>query len=193
MPGVTTLVPGGPAPADDLTPTDYRDIYDELRSKCSLRQFVDTLSSAYSIAFWSKYERDPEADLPREAKQELRRAVGVAPLPLTIGESVALAGPLATVYLVGDAPADRIVMVGADVHQPILLRLNGRLDILDDNPTGDPPAEYRVTELHRPQRRAARKSIGLSPANWERLSALRHEANMTWDELAAWVAQLCGV
>ena len=78
-----TLVTHTARAADNLTDAEYRDIYDELRQQHSLRQFVQITHTAYSIAWWSKYEHDSIA-LTRQARNELRAAVGLQPLPLTV-------------------------------------------------------------------------------------------------------------
>lgn len=167
--------------ADDLKPSDYRDIYDELRSKAALRKFVDDIvHSQYSIAWWSKYERN-EIALTRQARQELRVAVGLTALPPTIAEVAATIDPDATVYQVGLAAATRVVMVGCDVSEPINLHLNGRVDILDE-PTHNPPQKDDVTLVTSSQRpRTPSKAIRVSPAAFNRLSDRRRASGLTWD------------
>lgn len=56
-----TLVTRAARAADELSDADYRDIYDELRQQHSLRQFVEIIHTQYSIAWWSKYERNDAA------------------------------------------------------------------------------------------------------------------------------------
>lgn len=118
-----TLVTTCAQSADDLTDADYRDIYDELRVKCSLDTFVVTIGSAVSKAWWSKYERG-EATLTRSRRAELRAAVGLPPLPPAVADALANVDPDASVYQVGGQRASRVVLVGADVSA-VNLRLNG--------------------------------------------------------------------
>lgn len=187
-----TIVTSRAEAADELTPSDYRDIYDELRTKGSLRVFVETIGSQYSIAWWSKYERR-EIELTRQAKQELRQAVSLPPLPLTIAEAAATIDPDATVYQVGEQTATRVVMVGGDIAEPLTLHLNGRVTILDDEPSDDPAPEPGVTPVTTGKApRKPTKAIRVSPDSFDRLQRLRTDAGMTWDEFAVWVATLCG-
>lgn len=185
MPPVTTVTTRAES-AENLTDAQYREIFDELRSKTSLRQFAEFIHSGRSFAWWSKYERG-ETALDRQARQELRAIVGLPALPPTVAEACTAVAPDATVYQVGTATPDRVVLVGSDIHEPLALRLNGHLEA-----TGDPVAESHVTPVTRARLRLPTKAVRLSPDNWNRLSALRKEAGMTWDEFAAWVAELCG-
>lgn len=180
MTPTVTRVTGGAAAAETLSAQDYRDIYDELRHKCALRQFAETISSGVSFAWWSKYERDESMTLPWARRNELRRAVGLPELPPEPGAVLATAtvDPDARVWQVGQGAADHVVMVGQDVHEPMLLRLNGDLGVcLVDNPSSGSP----VTSRTAPQVRSKRASIHLSVALAERLSEARKTANMTWE------------
>ena len=181
---LVTTVTARAVASDQLSDRDYRDIFDELRTKGSLRAFVDVLASQYSIAWWSKYERD-EVQLTRAARQELRRAVSLPALPPTVAEATAAADPDATVYQVGEQPADRIILVGPDAHD-LDLHLNGQLTVA-------PAPGPAVTPVTRLRSRKPTKAIRLSPAQWDRLQQLRQDAHLTWDELADWIARLCGV
>ena len=92
------------ATLDDLSAADYKDVYDELRGRdpvtgayaVSLDKFVTMVTSAYSKAQWSKYHNG-EATLTRTMRNELRRAVGLAPLPPTVADATAAASPDAAV------------------------------------------------------------------------------------------------
>lgn len=181
MPPVVTTVTTRAHSADQLTDADYRDIYDELRSKCGLRQFAEQLGSRYSIATWSKYERG-ELTLPRPAKQELRAAVGLAPLPPTVEEAAARIDPDATVWQVGETVPNRVVMVGADVTKPFTVRLNSHVEIIDgdDNAPTPQPAVTAVTTPTRTRRPT--KAIRVSPTAFQRLSAARQQSGLTWDD-----------
>lgn len=176
--------------ADTLTGADYRDIYTELRARMSLRAFVDQVDSQYSIAWWSKYERS-ELELTRPARQELRRAVGLAPLPPTVAEATAGVDPDAAVYQVGDLPADRLILIGAAVSAadgaPLTLRINGDVHALDAEPGArtEPSPTVPVTPVTRPPRPAPRGTIHLPLSAWQRLSAARQAAGVTWEQFLA--------
>lgn len=181
---VTTVTARAEA-ADNLTPADYRDIYDELRSKAPLRGFVEMIHSQYSIAWWSKYERN-DVTLTRPARNELRVAVGLPALPLTVAEATVRVNPDATVYQVGRAPATRVVLVGADAPAALTLRLNGNLAVEHPERSGtasqDPAQTSGVTAVTRPPRRATpTRAIRVSLTRFERLNAARRRAGLTWD------------
>ena len=163
------VVRSGAARPDDLTDQDYADIYREIRDKMSLRQFVELVHSAYSIAFWSKYEAN-KGTLNRQARQELRRAVGLAPLDPSVGEALETVKGDATVYRVGAGQPDRVVLVGEDEHG-VLMRLNGRLDVLEQ--------PEPVTRLQRPRDLGR---ISLARPTWERLNAVRAARGLSWSE-----------
>lgn len=196
-----TVITTNAGSADTLTDQDYRDIYDELRQKCPLRQFAEAIHSAVSFAWWNKYERG-EAVLNRERRNELRAAVGLPALPATVAEACATADLDATVYQVGASPADRLILIGADAHDPLDLHINGNLAVIDapasvgandHSPLPAQPAQQsHVTPVTAPKRRAMTKAVRFSPERWERLSLLRKEADMTWDEFADWLLTLCG-
>lgn len=190
-----TILTSQAASSDQLTDGDYRDIYDELRQKCPLRQFAETIHSAVSFAWWNKYERG-EAVLNRERRNELRAAVGFPALPATVAEACATVDPDATVYQVGVAPADRLILIGADAHDPIDLHINGNLAVIDGRGgpacPPDQAQQSHVTPVTAPKRRVPTKAVRFSPDRWERLSLLRKEADMTWDEFADWILTLCG-
>lgn len=156
---------------DDLTDDDYRDIYAELREQHALRQFVTMIASGYSIAWWSKFEHG-EVELTRPARNELRCAVGLDALPVTVGEAVALADPDAVVYRVGTERPGVVILAA---HQaPIVMRLNGALTVGEDM-----PPNRRVTEVTRARRR---KTVSILPAIWAALNQARQSAGLTWDE-----------
>lgn len=159
------------AESDTLTATDYREIYEELRSNHTLRQFAELVHTRYSIAWWSKYERG-EVELTREARNELRRAVGPDVLPPTIAEAVASVDPNAAVYLIGEQRPTRVVLVGHD--EPITMHLNGSLTIVDA------VSNERVTVVTRRRRRA---SVSIQDDLHVRLNALRTARGWSWNEL----------
>lgn len=122
------------ATLDDLSAADYRDIYDELRGRdpvtgsyaVSLDKFVTLVTSQYSKAQWSKYHNG-EATLTRTMRSELRRAVGLKPLPPTVAEATAAASPDAAVWQVGSGPADHVIMVAG--YEPMTLHVNGAVSV----------------------------------------------------------------
>lgn len=187
-----TLVTSGAGSADRLTEADYREIYDELRSKTTLRQFAEFIGSRVSFAWWSKYERG-EAHLERERKAELRRAVGLPELPRAVREVTAGVDPDAQVWQVGAGRPDRVVLVGEEAHEPLVLRMNGVLELVAPTPGlssssatcgssgegGD--LEGGVTGVTGRRERARRGSIVVTRGTWERLNAARLRAGKTWD------------
>lgn len=167
------------AGADDLTDQDYRDIYDELRGQHSLRAFVEIVASRYSFAWWSKYERG-DVELTRDARTELRRAVGLPLLPPTIAQATTDVDPNAVVYRVGHERLTRVVLVGHP--RPLTIHLNGTLaaredDAGDADDIADPPPDPHVTEV---TRRKKRQTISLDPELHRRLNAARQAAGVTW-------------
>lgn len=175
MPDVTPVT-AHPISADDLTPEQYREIYDELRSKCALRPFVEFLRSGVSIAWWSKYERG-DTTLDHDRRNELRAAVGLPLLPPTVAAALTAVDPDATVYRVGHRTPDRVIMVGADMTATLTMRLNGDLHVSTD-----------VTPVTSPPRRAPRKNIHLSIPAWERLNTARTAAGLSWEDFLSKLA-----
>lgn len=183
-----TVVTAEAVRSDELTDQDYADIYEEVRRKMSLRAFVDLAGSVYSIAWWSKLEAG-KATLTRQAKRELRRVVGLPDLRPTVEEAVAGVDPDATVYRVGEGQPDRVVLVGHGAHQ-VLMRLNGRLDVVadaDDGEGGEDGSAAVVTGVTRYCRPRGR--IMLERDAWERLNEARTRAGLSW---AAFLAPLVG-
>lgn len=183
-----TTVTAHPLSSDDLTAAQYREIYDELRSKCALRAFVALIGSAVSIAWWSKYERG-EAQLDTDRRNELRAAVGLPLLPPAVASVLAQVDPDATIYQVGLDAAERVILIGADAQTPLTMRLNGILSVVAESQVA------HVTPVTGPRRRAARGTILVSVALRKRLNAARLSAGQTWEDfLAARVAtqeELC--
>ena len=162
------------AQADSLSQDDYREIFEELRRGHSLRQFVEIIQSAYSIAYWSKFDRG-DAALTRPACNELRRAVGLPDLPVTVEEALAGVDPNAVVYQVGDDRPGRVILVGC--AGPLHMSLNGTLTAVSDE---------HVTAV---TRRPRRVSVSIHPALHERLTALRTARGWSWAELLETVAE----
>ncbi len=114
------------ADADELTPDDYREMFDELKQGHSLSQLVSIIGSQFSRALWNQYERG-EKPLSRPMRNELRRAVGLAALPPTVAEATATASPSAAVWQVGDGVPDTVIMVSGE---PCTIRVNGAVEVV---------------------------------------------------------------
>jgi hypothetical protein len=181
-----TLVTSTSASADTLTDADYRDIYDELRSKCPLRQFADLIHSAVSFAWWSKYERG-EAHLNRPRRAELRAAVGLPALPPAVADVLAAVDPDASIYQVGAGASDRVLLVGSDVTDTLDLRLNGSLRVLDE----EPARNSHVTAVTPPRDRSSYAGLTVRRETRNRLDAARVRSGLTWDQfLSYWASRL---
>jgi hypothetical protein len=90
------------ATVDSLSDTDYADIYAELREQHTLRDFVLLAGSELSPAWWWQYEKGTKS-LTRRARNDLRRAVGLAQLPPPVADAVSAGtSPDAAVYRAGD-------------------------------------------------------------------------------------------
>ncbi len=120
---ITLRQPG----SDNLTPADYREIFDELRANRSLRALVETAGAAESrIAYWSRYQRNPDAVLDFDGRNMLRRLVGLPELEPDAGDVVAAAvHPAAEVWQVGDAasPAERVLLLATS--EPVTIYAAG--------------------------------------------------------------------
>jgi len=98
------------ADQDKYEDDDYRDMFNELRTGKGLRPFVKMIDSVYSAAQWSKFDRGISPST-RTMRNELRRAVGLPELPLTVAESIAHVSPDAEVVSVTDAETpDRLIL-----------------------------------------------------------------------------------
>jgi len=169
------------AASDPLTPADYEQIYTELRERRPLREFVELLASAYSIAWWSKYEHG-DIRLTRAARNELRRAVNLPELPPAIAELLAdpaVVSPDAAVYRIDHTtiapshyltttPATRVVLIGEQIAG-IDIHVNSDVTIA-------PPSGSRVTAVTPTTHRSPRRQIHLSPDVSERFQAARGNA-----------------
>ena len=141
------------ATADNLSDSDYRDIYDELRGRqgdsgaytVSLDKFVALTSSRYSKALWAKYQSG-EASLNRTQRSELRVAVGLAALPYTVEEAAGTADPDALVVRIGDDKPHSIIMVAT--RKELEISVNGAITAKETQ--GTPIARVTsVTRRHR--------------------------------------------
>jgi len=118
---ITLRQPG----SDNLTPADYREIFDELRANRSLRALVETAGAAESrIAYWSRYQRKPAAVPDLAGRNELRRLVGLPELEPVAGDVVVTAAdPAAAVWRVGgEGIADRVILLAQP--GPVTIHVN---------------------------------------------------------------------
>ena len=100
------------ATQDELTETDYRDMFDEMRTTGSYATIADRLHSVYSKASWRKYELG-QMELTRIMRNELRAANNLPPLPPTITEAVSIASQDASVWWDGSETPTTISMTDA--------------------------------------------------------------------------------
>lgn len=156
---ITLRQPG----SDELTPADYREIFDELRANRSLRALVETAGAAESrIAYWSRYQRKPAAVPDLAGRNELRRLVGLPELAPPAGDVVTAAvDPAAAVWQVGAGAADRVVLLATP--GPLTIHVNGNGPQVVDSRDN---ALY--TDVHSPrsaQKRKAYLTVRL-PVEW---------------------------
>jgi hypothetical protein len=176
-----TLVTDAAGRADSLSAQDYRDIYAELRTKCSLRQFIDLLQSTVSPSWWSQYEASTK-HLDTVQRNELRRAVGLPELAPAAAAAVLAVTPEATVWRIGAGPANRVLLITPEAPQRLVLSVNGGVHIFSPEPPINVPTPA-VTPVTRPlAARSPRVAIGgLRPATRAALDARRRAAGLTWD------------
>lgn len=184
--GLPVTVVTADAGQDRLGEQDYREIYDEVRALdeatgkygVSLDAFVELVHSEYSKAAWSKYHR-AELELNRTMRNELRGAVGMALLPLTIAEATAGVDADATVVQVGGDTVRRVVMLG--VNDAVTVHWNGTVSAWTgcqgDKVTGD-AGSHRVTGVTRD-----RKAVFVPARLFDRVNALRRESGLSWGEV----------
>lgn len=151
------------AGSDDLTAADYRDIFEELRSGRSLRELVSEAGAAQGrIAYWSRYQRNPDAVPDLDGRNELRRLVGLPELAPPAGDVVTAAvDPAAAVWQVGAGAADRVVLLATP--GPLTIHVNGNGPQVVDSRDN---ALY--TDVHSPrsaQKRKAYLTVRL-PVEW---------------------------
>ncbi len=92
---------------DNLTDQDYMDILEELLQTHTLRELVVVLQSQYSFGHWASMRKGERAIL-RPAKNELRVAMKLPPLPPTITEAMAVVDENAEVYRTGQETPNRV-------------------------------------------------------------------------------------
>lgn len=162
------------AEVDDVSEDTYREIYDELRAGHSLDSLVALMQSGTSKASWSRYERGI-GPLTRAMQNDLRRAVGYAPRPVTVEAALTDVDPNAEVLRVSNgatAPAHRVVLVAT--HAPLTLRIAERVEVLNGTVT-------RPVGRVQPRTRAVR-GISVPMETGARLDALRKEWGVTWGQ-----------
>jgi hypothetical protein len=99
-----------PAGGDDLTASDYREIYEEIRSNRSFREFCALVGEPENrIAWWSKYHRHL-CELGDHERNILRRAVAMNDLPQPAGQIVRDIAPDAEVWAEPNA-TDAVLIV----------------------------------------------------------------------------------
>ena len=168
---------------DALHPDDYREIYDEIRQYdaatnrygVSLDKFVALVESSYSKTAWWKWHQG-ELELTRTMRNELRRAVGMSEMNLTIAEAVAGVDANAEVVQVGSDTPRRVVLVGTD--EPLTLHLNGAVmaSAATDTFVAGKAVVTSVT------RRLARRSVSLPMTVFERTNGVRLSAGLSWED-----------
>ncbi len=174
------------ATLDTLSEQDYWDIYhfelrrwNEVEQKYDIsgERLVEMIGSKFTKALWGKWgawhnspdlERGP-CPLNRAMRNELRTAVGQPLLPPTVAEATANASPDASVWAVGDAPAEHVIMVGTT--EGITLHVNGTVTVREIG---------HVTTVTRPQR--TRKPI-VRPVATPRQNERRLALGDSWDEV----------
>jgi len=76
------------------------------------------------------------------------------------------------------------------------LRVNGSVTAIDPSAAlaaASSAQDASVTAVTASRKRRPTRAIRLSPDRFARLQTLRQEAGLTWNELADWVVELCGV
>jgi len=169
---------------DDLSERDYREIYEELRDfdaatgryGLPLDRFVALVGSAFSKGSWSKYHRG-EMVLNRTMRGELRRAVGMSELPMTVGEAVGGADVNAEVWRIGEGEVGRVLLVGAP--GPLRVMLNGRVSVEE---VGELPGVGEGEAVTGVTRRRKRCAVSLPEGLFGELNAARLAAGVGWSE-----------
>lgn len=177
---VTVTLVTKDATLDDLSASDYRDIYTELRrldmepkERISFDRFIAMIGSQYSKAQWAKYDSG-ETSLNRTMRSELRVATGLPPLPPTVAEATAQASPDASVWNVGDGVPEHVIMVS---DSPVTLYVNGSVQTV--------APESHVTEVTRARRiRKPCVRVWIPEAQNDRLLRIRDGlGDLTWREV----------
>lgn len=172
------------ATSDSLADADYRDIYAELRSGCSLREFISRSGSTLSASWWSQWERG-DKNLTRRARNDMRRAVGLPQLPPTVEDAIAASvHPDATVAKLGDDPqARRVLVLATDAAVTVTWNGSGTQIALTANVTGVHGVLQQKTENG--NGRTRRAALSLPVEFHAKLNAARIAAGETWPEFLA--------
>ena len=102
---------------DNLSDADYRDMYDELRTRLSYNQLASELGVVSGNA-WRKYELG-ELALSRAMRNALRRYMGEPELPAPVVDAVeGNVDPDAAVYKRCDGPATVVTLTNGTGHNP---------------------------------------------------------------------------
>lgn len=159
------------ATADNLTDSDYGEVFAELRQQHSLAQLCVLLRSKYSRALWNKYERS-DMQLTRTMRNELRAAVGLPVLPPTLEEVAATVNPDALVVKVGEEAPHSVILVGTT--KTALICVNGVIWAKDTTET----LEASVTKVTRPLRRRYVRPVASDAQEARRLAL-----DVGWQEI----------
>lgn len=164
---------------DDLADSDYRDIYDEIRTGHTLRQFITLAGSSLSPTWWSQYEAGNKA-LTWRARNDLRRAVGLPVLPMPARDLLAeTVHPDAEVARVGDDPqARRVLLLATDAAVTVSWNGDGPQIAASADVTGVTRTQPENTV--RRSRRAKRAALSVSIELHEQLNAARQRAGLSW-------------
>jgi hypothetical protein len=143
------------ATLDNLSASDYRDIFTELRQNLSLDKLIGVMGSTYSKAAWNRYERG-DYELTRSMRNELRRAVNLPSLPATVADTVTShTSPNAAVWMVGEGTAQQVILISN--HDDLTLHINGDVAVIAETPCNPSNTEvistktgfqYIDTDLH---------------------------------------------
>lgn len=190
------------ATMDDLSISQYRDIFEELRNDGGLKakvaattgkapdpekplsydNWIVATGSKFSKALWQKYATG-EIDAPnRDMRNELRALVGLPLLPPTIMEAISVASPDAEVLRIGDETPDRLIMVGLPSETGVTIHANGTVTAMMEREKG------RVTQVTPP----AVGRIKVRRELFDKLNARRMALNLSWEEIIEKLNQLVG-
>lgn len=164
---------------DDLSDSDYRDIYDEIRAGHALRGFIEIAGSTLSASWWSQWEKG-DKNLTRRARNDLRRAVALPQLPPTVEDAItAHVHPDAEVARVGDDPqARRVLLLATGAAVTVSWNGDGPQIVTRDDVTGVTRTQPENT-VRRP-RRAKRAALSLPVDLHDNLNAARQRAGLSW-------------
>lgn len=172
--------------SDTISEDGYRLMYDTMRWRWTLREFVEQTESALSIAYWSKYSHR-SASLSIAAKNDLRRGwnkISEDPSPLPeLPETpltllAALVDDNAGIVQEGEGIADKVVLYakGAEINRATTRNVAPQRPVAPVTATNDAEDEPAY-----PRRlRSANSSIDVPAELREELNYLRRERGLTW-------------